>query len=110
MKYMNDYISMVELLIDLKVTCIFHLSHICEFIGYTNKILNKFISKRGIIHVTPNTKNINLTTRLAYNHPLALITHGIAPNFFFVWNKIFDPCYHHPLPYFVEINNIMKSF
>ncbi len=30
---------MVELLIDLKVTCIFHLSHNCEFIGYTNRII-----------------------------------------------------------------------
>jgi hypothetical protein len=39
MKYTNDYISMVELLVDLKLTFIFHLSHICEFIGYTNKII-----------------------------------------------------------------------
>jgi hypothetical protein len=39
MKYMNDYISMVELLVDLKVTSIFHLNHIYEFIGYTNKII-----------------------------------------------------------------------
>jgi hypothetical protein len=39
MKNMNDYISMVELFVDLKVTCIFHLNHISEFIGYTSKII-----------------------------------------------------------------------
>jgi hypothetical protein len=36
---MNDYISMAELHVDLKVTCIFHLNHISELIGYTNKII-----------------------------------------------------------------------
>jgi hypothetical protein len=51
MKYMNDYISMVELLVDLKVTRIFHLNHIYKFIGYTNKtilILHCFMEIMGL--------------------------------------------------------------
>ncbi len=120
MKYMNDYISMLELLVHLKVTCIFHLSHICEFIGYTNKIiliLHCFMKIMGLTfykHIWKKWPNLQIVEvyRVIIVPYFAWKTNHIGPStygpkkicgyvFLLVMNLKQKPCYN----YFIMMNH-----